>query len=124
MDVIHTAIWVSDLDEIREFYIDGLGLEHTWDFVGDDGVTNFYVAGDDGGEIQFKHDGGDRAIDPAGIDHIAVTIDDVDSMVERLTGEFDGTLTQGPMTVDAAGARVAFVEGPDGYVVELVQSLD
>jgi len=30
----------------------------------------------------------------------------------------------GPMTVEQANARVAFLDGPDGYVVELVETLD
>lgn len=122
VDVIHTAIWVSDLDETRAFYVDALGLSHTWDFERD-GVTNFYVGSDEGAEIQFKHEPGRGAVDPAGIDHLAVSVDDADAVLERLRAETDTEVVMGPTTVDAADAYVAFVTDPDGYVVELVQDL-
>lgn len=123
VDVIHTAIWVSDLDETRAFYVDALGLSHTWDFERD-GVTNFYVGSEDGAEIQFKFEPGRGAVEPAGIDHVAVAVDDTDAVLERLREETETEVVMGPMTVDAADSYVAFVTDPDGYVVELVESLD
>lgn len=41
-DVIHTALWVSDIDETVDFYVDGLGLAHNWEFTSD-GVRNVYL---------------------------------------------------------------------------------
>lgn len=124
MDVIHTAVWVSDLDEVRAYYEETLGLEHTWDFELD-GVTNYYVAGEADAEIQFKHDP-DRTepVEPAGIDHIAVSVDDTDAVLERITESTGYDVVNGPLTVEPADAYVAFVEAPDGYVVELVEHLD
>lgn len=125
MDVIHTAIWVSDLEEAKDYYINTLGLEHTWDFVGPDGATNFYVAGESDAEIQFKYDPDrDEPVEPAGIDHLAVSVDDVDAKAESIANESEYDVVKGPISVDVADARVAFVEAPDGYVVELVQPLD
>lgn len=125
MDVIHTAVWVSDLDATKEFYIDALGLDHTWDFVGGDGATNFYVAGESDAEIQFKYDA-DREdpVSPAGIDHLAVSVDDLDGKLDQMVAETGCDVAIGPMEVEAANAYVAFVEDPDGYLVELVESLD
>ena len=124
MDVIHTAIWVSDLDATREYYIDALGLEHTWDFERD-GVTNFYVGGSSETEIQFKYDPGrTEPIEPKGIDHLAVAVDDTDAMLEHMVEETGCEILGGPMEVAAANAYVAFIEDPDGYGVELVESLD
>lgn len=123
VDVIHTAIWVSDLAETRAFYVDALGLSHTWDFESE-GVTNFYVGSESGAEIQFKHEPGRGAVDPSGIDHVAVSVEDTDAALERLRAETDTEVVMGPTTIDAAGAYVAFVTDPDGYVVELVQTLE
>ena len=86
MDIIHTAVWVSD--------------------------------------IQFKHDPERAPPEPAGVDHIAVTVEDTDAMVERLEAETEYGVVNGPLVVEPADAYVAFVEAPDGYVVELVQPLD
>lgn len=124
MDVIHTAIWVSDLEATKAFYIDALGLEHTWDFELD-GVTNYYVAGAGETEIQFKHDP-DRSgpVDPTGIDHIAVEVDDTDATLDHMVAATGCEILGGPQVVEAANAYVVFIEDPDGYGVELVERLD
>ncbi len=121
MDVIHTAIWVSDLDNAREFFVDGLGLEENWSFTLD-GITNVYVGGENG-EIQLRYsdDHDEPNPDRETIDHIAVSVDDVDAETTRMVEETGCEVVDGPLTVEAAGARVSFIEGPDGYVVELVE---
>lgn len=126
MEVLHTAIQVSDLDQTRAFYEDALGLEHSWDFVLD-GVRNYYVTGDEesGAEIQFQYDPDrDGDIEPAGIDHIAITVADVDATVDRLVAETDTEVISPPSDVADAGARTAFITDPDGYVLELIQRLE
>jgi lactoylglutathione lyase len=124
MDVIHTAIWVSDLDEARGFFVDALGLDENWSFTLD-GVENVYVGGEDG-EIQLRYEP-DRDVpepDRRTVDHIAVSVDDVDAKTEEMVEDTGCTVVDGPMTMNAPSARVSFLEGPDGYVVELVESLD
>ncbi|WP_233710705.1 VOC family protein [Natronococcus pandeyae] len=58
------------------------------------------------------------------IDHIAVSVDDADAETERMVEETGCVVIDGPLTIDAANAHVSFIEGPDGYVVELVEQLD
>lgn len=124
MDVIHAAIHVDDLDEMRSFSVGALGLEEHRSFTFD-GIRNVYVGGENG-EIQFRHDP-DRTtpVDPDrdAFDHVAVGVGDVDAAVEALVAETGCPVVEGPTTVDRAGARVAFVEDPQGYVLELVESL-
>ncbi|WP_255192100.1 VOC family protein [Natronobeatus ordinarius] len=122
MDVIHTAIWVSDLEETAAFYEDVLGLEFQSEFTGDDGVVNYYVGTEDGADLQFKYDpDGKSAGPPAGIDHVALAVDDVDAEFDRVLEATDPPVVLEPTTVEAANARVAFLEDPAGYVVELVE---
>lgn len=123
MDVIHTAIRVSDLDEARSFFVDALGLDEKWSFTLD-GVENVYVGGEHG-EIQLRYDPESEDPDPdrKALDHLAVSVTDAEAEMERLVEETGCEVVDGPLTVDAADARVAFVEGPDGYVVELVEDL-
>ena len=123
MDVIHTALKVSDLDEARSFFVDGIGLDEQWSF-SYDGVTNVYVGGDNG-EIQLIYDPWVAVPEPdrRTFDHIAISVDDVDGETERIAGETGCAVLKGPLTIDDAGARVSFIKGPDGYVIELVESL-
>ncbi|MWV63680.1 VOC family protein [Halorubrum sp. JWXQ-INN 858] len=124
MDVIHTAIRVSDLEAAREFYVDALGLDEAWSFTLG-GVENVYVGGEHG-EIQLRYDpeADAPAPDRSTIDHLAVSVDDVVATTERMVAETGCTVVDGPLVVEPANARVSFIEDPDGYVVELVESLD
>jgi lactoylglutathione lyase len=124
MDVIHAALWVSDLEETLSFYVDALGLEKTREFESGDGATNAFVAGESDEEIQFKYDPDVEQPEPAGFDHVAVAVDDTDAELERLVEETGCTVRRGPLTSEGANARVAFVEDPDGYGVELVEEFD
>ncbi|WP_423751106.1 VOC family protein [Salinirarus marinus] len=123
MDVIHTAIWVSDLERSYDFYVEGLGLEesHRFDL---GGVENIYVGGDHG-EIQLRYDESSGGVDPdrETLDHVALGVDDVDATFDRVRAETGCPVVEEPFTVDQAGARVAFVEDPDGYVIEFVEQL-
>ncbi|WP_137288403.1 VOC family protein [Natronorubrum halophilum] len=125
MDVAHTAIWVSDLDETTTFYEDVLGLEYRREFTMPDGTGNYYVGTDAGAELQFKYDtnGEGDAVSPSGIDHLALTVDDVDATFERVVGASDCEVVLEPTTIDEADRRVAFVTDPDGYTVEFVQQV-
>lgn len=126
MDVIHAAVWVSDVERTLEFYVDVLGLEKTNEFVGGDDARNIYVAGDGDAEIQFKHDPDHDLGEPstARFDHLALEVDDADAEVERLLAETDTELLRGPLDSTGASARVAFITDPDGHVVELVEPRD
>jgi lactoylglutathione lyase len=124
MDVIHTCIWVSDMDDAKEFYLEGIGLEeHRSATLG--GVENVWLGGEHGEiQLRFAPDHPDPAPDRSDFDHLALSVDDVDAEVERIVDETGATVLDGPRTVDVANARIAFLEGFDGYVIELVEDLD
>jgi lactoylglutathione lyase len=54
-----------------------------------------------------------------GVEHIGLTVDDVDAAVAELRAK-GAELPIGPLT-RSPGLRLAFVRGPDGVMVELVQ---
>ncbi|WP_435067516.1 VOC family protein [Haloplanus sp. C73] len=119
MDVLHTAIEVSDLDATRHFYEDLLGLERSRQYE-KDGVTNYYVTGAGPGELQFRVVG--DAPDPAGIEHLAIASDDVDATVEEVA-DAGVTIEQEPRTLERVNRRLAVVTDPDGYTVHLIEDL-
>jgi len=122
MDVLHTALWVSDLDATREFYEGALGLSFSREMEGDDGVRNYFVSGESDAEIQFKPiaDGDVDAVEPSGFDHTAVAVESVAELLDEL-GE--DRVRSGPTTLPDAGVEIAFVTDPDGYGVELIEEL-
>ncbi len=54
-----------------------------------------------------------------GIEHIGLTVDDVDAAVDELKAK-GAEVPIGPLTRNP-GLRLAFVRGPEGIMVELVQ---
>jgi lactoylglutathione lyase len=122
-DVLHTAIRVTDLDAMSGFYEDALGLTDTRQFEMN-GTTNYFVSGEGHAEIQFQYDPeDDEPVEPSGIGHLAVGVEDLDATVEECVEEWDSEIETGPLTLEDMGVYVAFVTDPHGYVVELIEDL-
>lgn len=119
MDVLHVAVDVEDIETTSRFYEELLGLAHTRDFE-IDGTINYCVGGEGPAEIQFVDVG--APVEPAGINHLSVAVDDVDAVVEEATAEWDSEVVRGPTTIEDQ-AKIAFVTDPDGYEVELIEEL-
>jgi lactoylglutathione lyase len=119
MDLIHVCLNVADLDESTAFY-EQFGFEESWSFA-DGGTENRYLAADNGVEIQLSSTEGETAFETGTAwDHLALGVDDVDATFERI--DHHGVV-QEPGANRAAGSYTAFVEDPDGHVVELVEPL-
>jgi lactoylglutathione lyase len=54
-----------------------------------------------------------------GLEHIGLTVDDVDAAVEELRSR-GAEIAIGPLTRNP-GLRLAFIRGPEGIMIELVQ---
>jgi len=54
-----------------------------------------------------------------GLEHIGLTVDDIDAAVADLRAK-GANIAVGPMDY-SAGTRLAFIRGPDGVMVEIVQ---
>lgn len=123
MDLIHVCLNVADADRSVEWYTEQLGFEESWSFETPDGETvNRYVAADNGVELQLSDtDGSDEFEHGTAWDHLAVKVEDVDRTVEEI--DHHGIVEE-PGDQPAAGARTAFVNDPDGHVVELVEPLE
>jgi len=121
MDLIHVRLNVADADESAQWYVDELGFERSWEF-SSDGTRHVYVADGNGFEIQLTDpEDVDDVSEAAQVDHLALGVDDCDAAFDEI--ENHGVVKQ-PGDQPAAGARTAFIEDPDGHVVELVQPLE
>jgi lactoylglutathione lyase len=123
MDAIHMCLNVSDADRAAEWYAENLGFEHSWEFTaGDGGTRNVYVTDSNGFELQLSDTGGEDDFETGTAwDHVAVKVEDVDAAFAEI--DHHGVVEE-PGDQPAAGARTAFLEDPDGHVVELVQPLE
>lgn len=120
--ILHQCLNVADATASIEFY-EQFGFEESWQFTTPDGeTTNYYVTDADGVELQLSETAGQTDFDMGtGWDHLALAVDDVDATVNRI--DHHG-LAEEPGPQPAAGAYTAFVEDPDGHLVELVEPLE
>jgi lactoylglutathione lyase len=120
MDLIHVCLNVGDLDESTAFY-EQFGFDESWSFA-DGGTENRYLAADNGVEIQLSRTEGETEFEAGTAwDHLALGVEDVDATFERI--DHYGVVGE-PGPNRAAGSYTAFVEDPDGHVVELVEPLE
>ncbi len=121
MSTLHVCLNVSDADRIAEWYKTELDFEDSWEFTAGD-TRNVYVADENGFELQLSDTEGETEFETGTAwDHLAVKVDDVDDAVAEI--DHHGIVKE-PTDQPAAGARVAFVEDPDGHVVELIEPLE
>ena len=120
MNTLHVCLNVADADRTARWYEQQLGFERSWEFT-HEGTRNVYVADDNGLELQLSDTEGEMPQPGTAWDHLAVEVADADDAFERI--ENHGVVRE-PTTLPPAGARVAFIEDPDGHVVELVAPLE
>jgi len=126
MRILHTMLRVGDLDRSIAFYTEVLGMrllsrndypdgKFTLAFVG-------YQDEKDGAVIELTHNWGvDSYALGTGFGHVALEVDDAYKACELVKGR-GGKVTReaGPMMHGTT--VIAFVEDPDGYKIEFIQT--
>jgi lactoylglutathione lyase len=123
---LHTMYRITDPQKSRVFY-EALGLEFRREFPivrnGELEATNYFfgVPGQDEElELTFNHDGRAYELGTA-YGHIALAVDDLDVTLARLK-EQGIEPEREPYRVREGGSRLCFVNDPDSYRVELIES--
>ncbi|MCT0254818.1 MULTISPECIES: lactoylglutathione lyase [unclassified Synechocystis] len=126
MFLLHTMIRVGDLDKSLQFYCDILGMnlirkkdypsgEFTLAFVG-------YGKESDNAVIELTHNWGTDKYDLGnGFGHIALGVEDIYSTCNKIK-EKGGKVVREPGPMKHGTTVIAFVEDPDGYKIELIQT--
>jgi lactoylglutathione lyase len=126
MRLLHTMLRVGDLERSLAFYTDVLGMRllrrsenaayrYTLAFVG-------YGDERDTAVLELTHNW-----DTAGYElgtaygHIAIGCDDIVATCEAIRAR-GGTVVREPGPVKGGSTLIAFVEDPDGYRIELIQT--
>ncbi len=128
MQLLHTMLRVGDLERSIDFYTKVIGMEllrtterpeqkYTNVFVGFNGGNR---NGEAEIELTYNHGVSDYELGTA-YGHIALGVDDVAQTCERIRAA-GGKVTREPGPVKGGATVIAFVEDPDGYKVELVDT--
>jgi methylmalonyl-CoA/ethylmalonyl-CoA epimerase len=126
----HFGMSVSDLDRAIDWFDKVLGfeLDRKEDFLAKFGVHIAFIKSGDFSIELFQHDQAQPAssersvpnedIRTLGNKHMCFQTADLDAILDRLKVH-GGTIAMGPF--DAPGSRAAFILGPDGALVEVIQ---
>lgn len=128
MKFLHTMLRVGDLQRSIAFYTDTLGMEllrtterpeqgYSLAFVGFGGGNR---QGEAEIELTYNHGVGQYELGSA-YGHIALGVDSVSETCERIRAA-GGRITREPGPVKGGKTMIAFVEDPDGYKIELIET--
>jgi lactoylglutathione lyase len=126
MRILHTMLRVGNMERSVKFYTEVLGMKllrttdrpeqkYSLAFVGFDDEKRTAVL-----ELTYNY-GVERYDLGSGFGHVAIGVSDVKQACERVrTG--GGKVTREPGPVKGGTSMIAFVEDPDGYKIEFIQT--
>ena len=118
---LHTCYRIGEIDRSVSFY-EKLGFEESGRMPIGDEATNVFMNLPGQSpvlELTYNH-GVDSYELGTGYNHIALTVDDLDGTLERLSGSGIEP-EKPPYRVREGGSRICFVRDPDGYRIELIE---
>ncbi|MDD3609293.1 MAG: lactoylglutathione lyase [Halothiobacillaceae bacterium] len=124
MRLLHTMIRVGDLDRSIRFYTEVLGMRllRRKDYPEGDFTLAFVGYGEESEQavIELTWNWGVTHYEQGnGFGHLAVEVDDVYQAVERIRAQ-GGKIVREAGPMNAGSTLIAFVEDPDGYLIELL----
>ena len=117
---------VLDPEQSEDFYVGKLGMKKLGEMDLGSATNYFYAMEADASspmlELTHNHDRTEPYNKGAGYAYVASTVDDLEGTVASLEGQ-DVPVTLQPKTLTADGHdyKIAFIEDPDGYKIELIQ---
>ena len=128
MNMLHTMLRVGDLQRSIDFYTKTVGMEllrtterpeqkYSLAFVAFNGGNK---NGEAELELTYNHGVSDYDLGSA-YGHIALGVDSVTDTCDRIR-EAGGKITREPGPVKGGKTMIAFVEDPDGYKIELIET--
>ena len=126
--MLHTMLRVGDMDRSVKFYTEVMGMKllrstdrpdqkYTLAFVGYDTEDKQAVI-----ELTYNY-GTDKYELGTAFGHTAFAVDDVYKTCEQVKAK-GGTVSREAGPVKGGNTVIAFVQDPDGYKIELIQSHD
>ena len=128
MQLLHTMLRVGDMQRSIDFYTKVVGMDLLRTTERPDQKYDLAFVGFGGGnrngqaEIELTYNYGVSDYDlGTAYGHLALGVDDVAGTCERIRAA-GGNVTREPGPVKGGNTVIAFVEDPDGYKVELIET--
>ncbi len=124
MKILHTMIRVGNLDQSINFYCDVLGMNliSRKDYPGGKFTLAFVGYDNEQAVVELTHNWDtDKYELGNGFGHIALGVSDIYATCDKIKS-LGGKVTREPGAMQHGTTVIAFVEDPDGYKIELIQS--
>lgn len=124
MKILHTMLRVGDLDTSIQFYTQVLGMQllRRQDYPTGRFTLAFLSFGDGGAEIELTHNWDTTSYElGTGFGHIALAVPDAYAACAEVTAR-GGRVVRPAGPMQHGTTVIAFVEDPDGYKIELIES--
>jgi len=126
MKILHTMLRVGNLDRSLAFYTEVLGMRllRKKDYPGGKFTLAFVGYGDESeaAVIELTYNWDTSSYHPGnGFGHVAIGVDDIFKMCENIRAA-GSKVTREPGLMKHGNTVIAFVEDPDGYQIELIQT--
>ena len=120
-ELIHTCYRIGEIDRSVAFY-EALGMEEIGRMpIREEAINVFMGFPDDGPRLELTYNHGVDSYElGTGYNHIAITVEDLDTVLPQLAGQGIEP-EKPPYTVREGGSRLCFVRDPDGYRIELIE---
>ena len=126
MRILHTMLRVGDMPRSVKFYTEGLGMKvlrttdrpeqkYSLTFVGYDSEDRSAVL-----ELTYNYGVANYELGGA-FGHVAIAVPDVAKACDKVR-KLGGKVTREPGPVKGGTSVIAFVEDPDGYKIEFIES--
>jgi lactoylglutathione lyase len=121
MRTLHVGLRVEDLERSLAFYTSlGYDVVGTVPQTAFGSLTMLKLPGDEFVALELVHDPHHGRVEPGGLNHFVIQVDDVHATVAHLASR--GVQAEEPGSPDdSADFWTAWVTDPDGYRIELVQ---
>ena len=125
MKILHTMIRVGDLPRSIDFYTGVLGMKLLRETDRPEQKYRLAFVGypdDTGSEIELTYNYGVDSYElGTAFGHLAIGAPDIAAICESVRAA-GGTITREPGPVKGGTSVIAFVQDPDGYKIELIQT--
>jgi lactoylglutathione lyase len=118
---LHTRYRVNDLDKTASFYRDVLGFKEISRHTSGRGSTlAFFQVPNSEEQIEICHypKSGPVEVQPD-LTHLAFEVDDIEAFGKAAAAK-GYPFSEGPSET-SSGSKIAFIDGPEGYEIELIQ---
>lgn len=119
--LLHTRYRVNDLGKAVSFFTDLLGLEEVSRSTSPRGSTLVFLKASESEELlEICHYPASGPVSvPPDLTHLAFEVDDLDAFGRQAAAK-GYPFSDGP-TTSSSGSRFAFLDGPEGYEIELIE---